>query len=60
MLLLYFCLSFYMLFNTIIITGILVGKTLDDLVNARKTNVQMTEVRFKNDLHVIQLEINKK
>ena len=60
MLAIYACLTFYFWVINVIVTGIFVGKMISDLEYSRKLGKQMQDLKYRNDLKVIELEIIKK
>lgn len=57
---LYICLSLYVILTTIIIGALFIAKVIDDLAKARLIGKQLSELKMKNDMRVIDLEIKEK
>lgn len=60
MFLLYLCLSIYVVLTGIIIGSLFISKVIDDLAKARLIGKQLSVLKMKNDMKVIDLEIKEK
>uniref|UniRef100_A0A7S3MLF0 Uncharacterized protein n=1 Tax=Favella ehrenbergii TaxID=182087 RepID=A0A7S3MLF0_9SPIT len=57
---LYFAITFYLILFSIIIAGMYTGRMLEGLLIARAKGKTLRELKYKNELNIIELEINAK
>jgi len=57
---LYFAITFYLMIFTIVVAGMYIGRMLEGLFIAREKGRQLQQLKYKNELSLIGLEISEK